>query len=117
MSSPRNKRTITLGVAVVSLAAAGGGVAATKIGASHKGSGGNPAAGSPISATSASTAATDHGWHPFGHLGGRMDGRHGDLADAAAYLGISESDLIAKLQTGKTLAQIANATSGKSASG
>jgi hypothetical protein len=108
---------ITLGVAVVSLAAAGGAVAATKLGGSHKGSGGNAAAGSPISATSGPTAATAHGWHAFGHLGGPMDGRHGDLADAAAYLGISESDLVAKLQSGKTLAQIANATSGKSASG
>jgi hypothetical protein len=117
MSSPRNKRTVTLGVAVVSLAAAGGAIAATKIGASHKGSGGNAAAGSPISATSAPTASTARGWHALGHLGGPMDGRHGDLSDAAAYLGISETDLIAKLQSGKTLAQIANATSGKSASG
>lgn len=39
------------------------------------------------------------------------------LAAAASYLGISESTLRSDLQSGKTLAEIANATSGKSASG
>ncbi|HKU59297.1 MAG TPA: hypothetical protein VJP39_06800 [Gaiellaceae bacterium] len=34
-----------------------------------------------------------------------------------SYLGISNSDLLTQLRAGKTLAQIANATSGKSASG
>jgi hypothetical protein len=36
---------------------------------------------------------------------------------AATYLGISDDALIAQLRAGKTLAQIANATSGKSAAG
>ena len=39
------------------------------------------------------------------------------LAAAATYLGISESTLQADLRNGETLAQVANATSGKSASG
>src|ERR671937_137562 len=44
--------------------------------------------------------------------------RHGDdLAAAASYLGITTSDLLTQLQSGKTLAQIADATSGKSAAG
>ena len=40
-----------------------------------------------------------------------------DLAAAATYLGLSQSDLQTALQSGKTLAQVANATSGKSAAG
>jgi hypothetical protein len=42
---------------------------------------------------------------------------HGGLETAATYLGISEAALLDQLRGGKTLAQIANATSGKSASG
>jgi hypothetical protein len=43
---------------------------------------------------------------------------HGDgIHVAATYLGISDASLLAQLSAGKTLAQIANATSGKSASG
>jgi hypothetical protein len=37
------------------------------------------------------------------------------LDTAATYLGISTTDLLTQLQAGKTLAQIANATSGRSA--
>jgi len=44
-------------------------------------------------------------------------GPHGDLAAAAGYLGLSESDLMTQLQSGKTLAQIAGATTGKSKAG
>ena len=45
-------------------------------------------------------------------------GRPGDpLATAATYLGVSESTLRSDLQSGKTLAAIANATPGKSAAG
>ena len=40
-----------------------------------------------------------------------------ELAAAATYLGISGDTLRSDLQSGKTLAQIADATSGKSASG
>ena len=47
-------------------------------------------------------------------------GLHGpgdDLAAAAGYLGTTTDGLLAQLQSGKTLAQIADATSGKSSSG
>ena len=49
---------------------------------------------------------------PDGH-----GGPHGGLSAAASYLGLSETDLMAALQSGKTLAQIADATSGKSKAG
>jgi hypothetical protein len=41
----------------------------------------------------------------------------GDLSAAATYLGITPAALKADLQSGKTLAQVADATSGKSAAG
>lgn len=41
----------------------------------------------------------------------------GELNTAATYLGISTTDLQTKLQSGQTLAQIANATAGKSVGG
>lgn len=51
----------------------------------------------------------------LGHGPGHGDG--GGLQAAATYLGISTDSLLTQLRSGKTLAQIANATSGKSASG
>ena len=55
------------------------------------------------------------GFRPAGRpfFGGRRD----SLSAAATYLGLSESALFAKLGSGRTLAQIAQATSGKSVSG
>src|SRR5512146_1749447 len=44
-------------------------------------------------------------------------GPHGGLDAAAAYLGLSESDLTTQLQSGKTLGEIADATAGKSKAG
>jgi hypothetical protein len=41
----------------------------------------------------------------------------GGLSAAATYLGLNESELFQQLQSGKTLAQIANGTNGKSAAG
>jgi hypothetical protein len=53
-----------------------------------------------------------------GGRGGPGHDHHGDgIQVAATYLGISLDSLRTQLQAGKTLAQIANATSGKSASG
>jgi|KBSMisStandDraft_5_1062788.scaffolds.fasta_scaffold477082_1 hypothetical protein len=40
-----------------------------------------------------------------------------DLAAAATYLGLSQQELLQQLRSGKSLAQIANSTSGKSVSG
>lgn len=57
--------------------------------------------------------AATRGGHGPGGPGGPGD----PLAAAASYLGISESTLQSDLKSGKTLAEVANATSGKSASG
>ncbi len=56
-----------------------------------------------------------HGWlHSRRHF---EHGRGDILAAAASYLGISTDTLRSDLKGGKTLAEIANATSGKSAAG
>jgi hypothetical protein len=53
-----------------------------------------------------------------GHAAGIRDARgSGDLALAAAYLGVSRAQLRHELSSGSTLADIANASSGHSASG
>ena len=55
---------------------------------------------------------------PLTHgLRGGPGGMHDELSAAAAYLGVTESELRTKLEGGKTLAQVANATAGKSADG
>jgi hypothetical protein len=70
------------------------------------------AARGPATATAVSPAAPPPGdGRPgFGHGGD-------PLSSASTYLGVSASQLLTQLQAGKTLAQIANATSGKSAAG
>ena len=78
-------------VAIAALAVTGGGAAVAAA------SGGK---------SSTSTAAT-------ANRGGPGD----ELATAASYLGTTVAELQTQLQSGKTLAQIANATSGKSADG
>jgi len=52
-----------------------------------------------------------------GLRGGGPGGMHDDLSAAATYLGLTESELQTKLQNGKTLAQVANASDGKSVDG
>jgi polyhydroxyalkanoate synthesis regulator phasin len=66
---------------------------------------------------------TLRGWGPF--MGGMrgMHGRRGGFAgrallgNAASYLGITQQQLMTQLGSGKTLAQIADSTSGKSSAG
>lgn len=48
---------------------------------------------------------------------GGPGGMHDDLSVAATYLGVTESELQTKLRSGKTMAEVANATDGKSADG
>lgn len=65
-----------------------------------------------VSATGQDTAAKPgHSWHVGRRGAGRL------LAVAADYLGLPTTQLRSELQSGKTLAQIANATSGKSEAG
>lgn len=60
-------------------------------------------------------------WGPFfgdrGRHGPRLGVRFGLMQQAATYLGITPQELRTQLQSGKTLAQIADSTSGKSATG
>jgi ribosomal protein L10 len=59
-----------------------------------------------------------NGTRPPGGPGfGRGHGPGDDLAAAASYLGITTAQLLSDLQSGQTLAQVASATSGKSADG
>jgi hypothetical protein len=53
----------------------------------------------------------------FMHGGFGIRGMSDDFAAAASYLGITTDQLKTDLQSGKTLAQVADATSGKSAAG
>ncbi len=72
--------------------------------------------------TAVAIAATGRSHPPRSHVrAGRTSQsgahRHGVLSAASAYLGVPVSQLRAELAGGKTLAQIANATPGKSAAG
>jgi hypothetical protein len=100
MNTQLKWKLVAAGAAVV--AAVAGGVA---IASTH-----HPAAAS---------AATAASFRPGGGPpDGGFRGRGGDpLSAASTYLGVSTSDLFTQLRSGKTLAQIAAATSGKSASG
>lgn len=110
MNLSRNGKWGIVAVMAVALVAAGAAFAATKI---HTGG--------------PSTANGRFGGGPPPGLGGGYgfdrDGDHrgpgpdGGLSAAATYLGIDAATLFQDLRNGKTLAQIADATSGKSASG
>jgi ribosomal protein S13 len=108
MTPSKKLHTGIASVAVVGLAAAGAAVAANKLHSTKAPQ--QSAAGSFVAASSGtkSGAGPDHHGPGF---------RHSDLADAASYLGISQTALETALQSGKTLAQVADATSGKSAAG
>jgi hypothetical protein len=107
MTHSRKRQLAPFVVLAAASIAAGSAYAASKL------TGTSPSLGTagPLSATSISST---RGGHAFGD----RHGRHGDdLAAAAAYLGIPQADLLTSLQSGKTLAQIAGATSGKTVSG
>ena len=104
-------------VAAVALAAGGAAFAASRM---H---GSTPSARAGFGPGGAAPAT---GRPPYGVPGGgfgdrrgfgRGVGAFGALQAAATYLGVSQSELFSDLRSGKTLAQIANATSGKSEAG
>ncbi|MDX6471106.1 MAG: hypothetical protein QOF75_2909 [Gaiellaceae bacterium] len=78
------------------------------------GSSSSPGAAGPLSATLVVSSTSGSGVHG---PGGDHRGRGGDLAAAATYLGIAQADLLTSLQSGKTLAQVAGATNGKTVAG
>ncbi|HEX4525108.1 MAG TPA: hypothetical protein VH108_00030 [Gaiellaceae bacterium] len=107
MNASRNTKISALAVTAVALVAVGGAFAAGK----HHGSKASAAGGLSIGSYVSTGRTTAHG------LGGPGRGPNDDFAAAATYLGLSQSDLQTALQSGKTLAQVADATSGKSAAG
>lgn len=111
MNLSRNGKWGIAAVVAVALAAAGAAVAATKI---HTGgsAGANGRFGGPPPAMGGYGFDRDGDHHGFAPRG-----PGGELSAAASYLGIGTSTLFQDLRNGKTLAQIADATSGKSASG
>ena len=115
-----SRRTALVAIVVVALAAAGAALAASKL---HSSSG-SSAAGGPGGGGFAPSGQMpngygfgpgDGGFHGRGLDGGPRGG--GGLSAAADYLGISQSTLFSDLRSGKTLAQVAQATSGKSVQG
>jgi hypothetical protein len=107
MKASRNTKIGVLTVTAVALVAAGGAFAAGKYHGSKASAAGGLSIGSYVSSGSGRAA------HDLGPGRGPND----DFAAAATYLGLSQSDLQTALQSGKTLAQVADATSGKSAAG
>src|SRR5215471_16716040 len=106
MSSRRTFLAAAAGI----LCLAGAGIA---VAATH-GNGGSSTTAAGVPAVL--THGTPHGARPFG-FGFRRGGPGGELEAAASYLGITTQQLLTDLRSGKTLAQIADGTSGKSAAG
>ena len=109
-----------VGALVAAACVAAGGAAAFAVSKLHAGtaSGGRQASGLQPGVVGSSRGfgfAPPNGFDRRGPFFGL--GRGGGLSAAAGYLGLPSADLFAKLQSGQTLAQIADATAGKSASG
>jgi hypothetical protein len=113
MTTSRNRQLAPLAVLAAALIAAGSAYAASKL----HGSSSSPGAAGGLSATpiSSNNGATSHDGPggPGDHRGGGGD----ELAAAATYLDVTEANLLTSLQSGKTLAQVAGATSGKTVVG
>ena len=119
MDNSRNRKLGAIAVAVVALVGVGAAVAASQL---H---GGEDAAAA--TQTTVAPGEQRQGTPPAGGPFGRPDGydgqrrgfgfRGGGLSAASTYLGLSTEQLFTQLQSGKTLGQIANATSGKTAAG
>jgi hypothetical protein len=110
MNASRNRKLGVLAVVVVALAAGGAALAASKL---H----GSSTSSSPRRGVNFGQPPSGFGRPGDGGGGFRGVGVFGGLAGATTYLGISESDLRSQLASGKSLAQIAASTSGKSSAG
>jgi hypothetical protein len=114
MRITRNGKLGIAAVLAVALVSGGAAFAATKL---HSSSGATRfGLGGPMR-TGYAFPRGGYGFGPGG--GGRFRGGFGfsGLGTAAGYLGLTTDQLFEELRTGKTLAQIADAQSGKSASG
>jgi hypothetical protein len=130
MKSMRNRKIGAIAVAVVALAGVGTAYAASQLHSSPSsrstapGGGGFVAPGRGQQFGTPSRDGYGYGFGggrfgdgPFGGRGLGFGGVVNSFTAAAGYLGLSQQQLFSELRSGKTLAQIANATSGKSASG
>lgn len=110
MNASLKPKLVAGAAATLSLVGAGMAVAA------GSGSGGSTITNAAQGATSFVSSHT--GNDPSAAPGdGRGAGCGGNLSAAASYLGLTTSALQSRLESGKTLTQIADATSGKSAKG
>lgn len=112
MTQSRNRHVAIAAVGVIAATAAGAAFAANKLHGSRASSGTALTLGKMYASANSGGMPRFDGNHPGG------PGRGGDeLAAAATYLGLTQADLLTQLQSGKTLAQIADATSGTSSAG
>jgi hypothetical protein len=107
MNHSRN-RYVPLAVLTAALVAAGSAYAASKLQGSSSSRG----------ATGQRSFVSKEGaLRSFRGYAGDHRGRRDGLAAAATYLGVTQADLRTSLESGKTLAQIAGATNGKTVAG
>ena len=106
-------------IAIAGTALVVGGTTAIAGGKNGGGSAGSSAAGTAAAAQAFGVASGNGpGAPPAFHGGGPRGGLHGDaLGAAATYLGLTRDQLFPQIAAGKSLAQIASATSGKSVAG
>jgi hypothetical protein len=111
-----------IAVAAVALVGVGTAYAASKLhsnssSAAARGGVAAPAAGQFGAPPSSNGYGRRFDGRPFDGRGFGLGRPGGSFTAAATYLGISQAQLFTDIRSGKTLAQIANSTSGKSASG
>jgi hypothetical protein len=118
-----NDRTKVM-IAIAGTALVVGGTTAIASGGKGDGSAGSATQRGPGALFTGSGSPGGFGFHHGGMPGdmrgmrGGMPGLHGDaLGAAAAYLGLTRAQLMEQLAAGKSLAQVAGATSGKSVDG
>ncbi len=123
MQNSRNRKLGAIAVAVVALAGVGTAYAASKMhSSSHSTSAAARGSGFVAPARGQFGAPPSGNGYGRGLEDGRFGGRGfggpgGSFTAASSYLGISAAQLFTDIRSGKTLAQIANSTNGKSASG
>ena len=122
-NSAKNRKLGAIAVAVVALVGVGTAYAASHLHSTSSSKNAAPnvpngsAGGRSFSLPPSNDNGEGSGFRGRGFRGGGFGGPGGGFSAAASYLGISETQLFADIRSGKTLAQIANATSGKSAAG
>jgi hypothetical protein len=108
MTHSRKRQLAPLAVLAAALIAAATAYAASRTGSPSS---------APLTVGYAATPISSNGGGGHGPGDGHGGRRGDDLAAAATYLGVTQAELTTQLDAGKTLAQIAGATSGKTVAG